>query len=144
MIWKQKAVTTEGLNNFGLQNMPGHLRIEFIEVGDDFLIAKMPVDERTKQPMGLLHGGASAALAETMGSVASVLCIDDITKQSAVGVEINANHLRAARSGFVYGRVSPIKIGRTIHVWRIQITDENQREICESRLTTMIIDRKTS
>ena len=117
-----------------------NLGIEFVEIGDDYLVAKMPVDKRTVQPMGLLHGGASVVLAETLGSLASVLLIDDISKQAAVGLEINANHLRPATSGFVYGTVKPIKIGRRTHVWQITIRNEEKKEVCISRLTTMIVD----
>ena len=140
MIWKN-APTTEGLNMIQKGSMGEHLGIEFTDIGEDYLIARMPVDHRTRQPMGLLHGGASAVLAETLGSVASVLLQDDITQTSVVGIEINANHLAAAKKGFVYGKVSAIKTGRTIHVWQIEITDEDQRKICISRLTVMILKR---
>lgn len=116
-----------------------HLGIEFVEKGEDFLRAKMPVDHRTKQPFGLLHGGASVALAETLGSIASVLCLDDPMKQKAVGLEINANHLRSVTEGWVYGTVRPIHIGRRTHVWDIKITDENQKLVCISRLTVAIV-----
>jgi len=141
MIWKNKP-TLEFLNNTGNNTLVSHLDIQFVEVGENYLVAKMPVDRRTVQPMGLLHGGASAALAETMGSVASVLLVADLSKQSIVGVEINANHLSSAKSGFVYGKVTPIKTGRRLHVWSIEITDENQKKICISRLTTMVITRQ--
>jgi 1,4-dihydroxy-2-naphthoyl-CoA hydrolase len=87
-----------------------------------------------------LHGGASVALAETLGSVASTLCIEDLSKKMAVGVEINANHLRSARSGFVYGKVTPIRVGRTMHVWNIEIRDEQERLVCVSRLTVAVVD----
>jgi len=143
MIWASNPDLSM-INATGRNCMVGHLGIEFTEIGDDYLIAKMPVDHRTKQPMGLLHGGASAVLAETLGSVASILMIEDLTKQTAVGVEINANHLNSAKSGFVYGKVSPIKVGRNIHVWQIDIKDENDKAICRSRLTTAIISRKKS
>jgi 1,4-dihydroxy-2-naphthoyl-CoA hydrolase len=139
MIWKQKEVTLEGINAFGNKGMGEHLGIEFIEIGPDYLIAKMPVDHRTKQPMGKLHGGASVVLAETVGSVASVLCVEDLMKNSVVGIEINANHLRSIEKGYVYGKVVPIKIGRTLHIWQIDLYDEDKREICRSRLTTQII-----
>jgi len=141
MIWKN-APTLEGLQSINSNCLVDHLGIEMTELGDDYLIAKMPVDHRTKQPMGLLHGGASAALAETLGSVASVLCVDDITKEAIVGVEINANHLKAGKSGYVYGKVTPIKVGRRLHVWQINITDESGDLVCSSRLTTMVIQRK--
>lgn len=113
--------------------------IEFVEKGEDFLRAKMPVDHRTKQPFGLLHGGASVVLAETLGSIASVLCLDEPMKQKAVGLEINANHLRAVTEGWVYGTARAIHIGRRTHVWDIQITDENQKLVCVSRLTVAIV-----
>lgn len=142
MIWKHK-VTIEMLNAFN-KNMSHYLDIEFTEIGSNFLIAKMPVNEKTMQPFGLLHGGASVVLAETLGSVASNLCVEDMTKEAVVGIEINANHLNGARSGYVYGKVSPLKIGRKIHVWQIDIHDENQKAICSSRLTTTVIKRKTS
>lgn len=116
-----------------------HLGIEFVEKGEDFLRAKMPVDHRTKQPFGLLHGGASVVLAETLGSIASVLCLDEPMKQKAVGLEINANHLRAVTEGWVYGTARAIHIGRRTHVWDIQITDENQKLVCVSRLTVAIV-----
>ena len=124
------------------RSMGANLGIEFTEIGEDYLVARMPVDKRTIQPMGLLHGGASATLAETLGSVASVLLQDDITKSPIVGIEINANHLGSARSGFVTGKVTPIKIGRTIHVWNIDIVDENDQKICVSRLTTMVLNKE--
>lgn len=141
MIWKHNP-DLGGLNNMGTNNLGSHLGMEFTEFGDDYLIARMPVDERTRQPFGLLHGGASAALAETLGSVASFLCIEDSNEQMAVGVEINCNHLRSARKGFVYGRVSPFRVGRTMHVWNIEITDERQRLVCVSRLTIAIVKRR--
>ena len=136
MIWKNKP-SLDFTKHFPHKNMSDHLGIEFLELGDDYLTARMPVDERTRQPYGLLHGGASCVLAESLGSVASTLCID-ISKQAAVGVEINANHLRSAHEGYVYGTVKPLRIGRTIHVWDIQITNEAKQVICVSRLTVAI------
>lgn len=140
MIWKN-PLNLEVLNKTGDNTLVEHLGIEFIEIGEDYLTARMPVDHRTKQPMGLLHGGASAALAETMGSVASVCCID-FGKKSVVGVEINANHLKSVKTGFVYGKVSPIKLGNRLHVWQIDICNEDEQLVCSSRLTVMIIDIK--
>ena len=116
-----------------------HLGIEFTEAGEGYLIARMPVDGRTHQPFGILHGGASVVLAESLGSVASWMLLDDPTKQRAVGLEVNANHLRAVRSGWVYGRCTPIHTGRTTHVWDIRITDEQEKLVCISRLTVAII-----
>ena len=139
-IWQQN-VPLSYLNTLGVNNLSGHLGIEFIEIGPNFLIAKMPVVHRTMQPFGILHGGASVVLAETLGSVASTLCLKDIKKQTAVGLEINANHLRAVKEGFVFGKVTPIRVGRTVHVWNIEITDEQGNVNCISRLTTMIVKR---
>ena len=116
-----------------------HLGIEFTEAGEGYLIARMPVDKRTQQPFGILHGGASVVLAETLGSVASWMLLDDPTTQRAVGLEINANHLRSVREGWVYGRCTPIHTGRTTHVWDIRITDEQDKLVCVSRLTVAVI-----
>ena len=141
MIWKT-APTLEVMNNIGKGSMSDHVGIEFVESGDDFLTAKMPVDARTVQPFRILHGGASVVLAETLGSVASVLCLTDMSKQQAVGVEINANHLSSAREGaYVYGTVRPIRVGRTIHVWNIEIKNEQGKLVCVSRLTVAIVER---
>ena len=116
-----------------------HLGIEYMEVGDDYIIARMPVDHRTHQPFGLLHGGASVVLAETIGSLASYLTLPDPTKQQAVGLDINANHIRGVKSGWVYGKAKPIHIGRSTHVWEIKITNEAGKLVCISRLTMAII-----
>ncbi|MEM8524901.1 MAG: hotdog fold thioesterase [Bacteroidota bacterium] len=139
-IWK-KEFTIEGINALNDACMPGHLGIEITEVGEDFLRAKMPVDNRNKQPMGLLHGGASVVLAETLGSVAGLLCIEDLSK-TIVGVEINANHLRSAKAGFVTGTAKPVKIGRSLQVWNIEITDEQGRLTCVSRFTAAVVDMR--
>lgn len=139
-IWKQK-LTLEGLNALNKGTMGEAIGVEFTDFGEDYLEATIPVDHRTVQPMGLLHGGASVALAETLGSIAGVLVLEDTDQQAVVGIEINANHLRSARKGKVTGRVMPVRIGRSIQVWRITIRDEQERQICESRLTTMVIDR---
>ncbi len=116
-----------------------HIGIEFLEKGSDYLTARMPVDHRTKQPFGLLHGGASVVLAETLGSIASVLCLDDPQTQKAVGLEINANHLRAVTEGWVYGKVTAIHIGRRTHIWDIKISNEEGKLVCVSRLTVAIV-----
>ncbi len=138
-IWKQQAAL-EFLNSLGENTLTGHIGIEFTEIGEDYLMAKMPVDSRTHQPFGILHGGASAVLAETLGSVASTLCLPDVQKQTAVGLEINVNHLRSVRSGFVFGKATPVRIGRSVHVWNIEITDEAGLLTAVSRLTTVIKD----
>jgi 1,4-dihydroxy-2-naphthoyl-CoA hydrolase len=116
-----------------------HLDIRLTEIGDDFLRGSIPVDERTRQPFGLLHGGASVVLAETLGSVASNLCLD-ASKFYAVGQEINANHLRSARSGRVTGTARPIHLGGRSQVWDIQLQDEAGRLTCVSRLTMAVIE----
>ncbi len=123
--------------------MMEHLAIEYTKIGSDYLKARMPVDKRTKQPAGLLHGGASVALAESLGSVASYLSVDP-QKYDCVGLEINANHLRSVREGFVEGTVRPLRLGKRIHVWEIKIHDEKERLICVSRLTMAIIEKNLS
>jgi 1,4-dihydroxy-2-naphthoyl-CoA hydrolase len=123
-------------------NMIEHLGIEFTEIQAGYIKAKMPVDHRTKQPLGLLHGGASVVLAETIGSTAVVLALKDPMKETGVGVEINANHLKSARGGYVIGTCVPLRIGRTLHVYEIKIHDEEENLICASRLTVAIIALK--
>lgn len=115
-----------------------HLGIEFTDFGEDWLEARMPVDRRTKQPFGILHGGASVLLAETVGSAASNLCIDPETHH-AVGLDINANHVRSVREGYVYAKATPIHLGRSTHVWQITIVDGAQRLTCVSRITMSIL-----
>ena len=140
-IWKNQP-TLELLNKTGENTLVDHLNIQFIEIGDDYLKASMPVDKTTVQPMRLLHGGASAVLAETIGSVASFLCVDT-TKESVVGVEINANHLSPAHEGdIVTATVRPIKVGRQLHVWDIKIHRSDGRQICVSRLTIAVVDKR--
>ncbi|OYU65517.1 MAG: thioesterase [Cytophagaceae bacterium BCCC1] len=134
-----KNFDLESLNAFGKNTLPGLIGIEFTELGNDFIIARMPVDSRTHQPFGILHGGASVVLAETIGSIASMLCLENPELQKAVGLEINANHLRAVKTGWVYGKVTPIHVGAKTHVWDIKITNEENKPVCICRLTTMII-----
>jgi uncharacterized protein (TIGR00369 family) len=122
-------------------NMAEFLGIEYTEVGPDYVCAKMPVDARTKQPMGLLHGGASVALAETLGSIGA-FCTIDSEKQQCVGLDINANHLRGVTGGYVYGKAAALHLGRTTQVWEIRITDEAGKLVCISRLTMAVLDRK--
>lgn len=135
-----KDLSVDTLNDLGKGNLTEHLGIQFTEVGDDYLIAKMPVDHRTRQPLGLLHGGASVALAETLGSVAATLTLD-LSKQHAVGLEINANHIRSAREGYVYGKTTPIHVGRKTQVWEIRISNEEEKLISICRITMAIIDK---
>jgi 1,4-dihydroxy-2-naphthoyl-CoA hydrolase len=111
--------------------------IEFLQVGPDLLRARMPVDARTKQPAGILHGGASVVLAETLGSVAATLCLPE--GQHAVGLDINANHVRAVREGWVIGECRPVHVGRSTHVWQIELRDEAGRLVCTSRITMAIL-----
>ena len=139
-IWRV-AATPEQLTERGRGSMPGFLGMRFTEVGPDFLRATMPVTERTLQPFGLLHGGASVALAETVGSVASTLCVDG-EQFMVVGQEINANHLRGMSSGAVTATVRPFHIGRSSHVWHIEIRDERERLVCVSRLTIAVLERR--
>ena len=121
------------------------LGIEITAVADDYLEGRMPVDGRTHQPMGLLHGGASVALAETLGSIAATLRLPDPTTQSCVGLEINANHLKGVRDGWVRGRATPLHLGRRTQVWEIRIThEESGALVCVSRLTMAVIDRPTA
>ncbi len=142
MIWKQPA-TIDGLNNLSHNTMSGYLDIVFTEVGPDYLIATMPVTERSVQPFRILHGGANVALAETLGSVASTLCIEDLSTHTAVGLEINANHLKSVREGGkVTGICRPIRVGRSVHVWNIEIRDEKGDLSCISRLTVSIVPRR--
>lgn len=118
-----------------------HLGIVITEAGDDWLRATMPVDARTKQPFGLLHGGASVVLAETLGSMAGGYCVDAAT-QMVVGLEINANHLRAVREGTVTGTARALHVGRSTQVWEIRIEDEVGRPVCVSRLTLAVVPRR--
>jgi 1,4-dihydroxy-2-naphthoyl-CoA hydrolase len=121
--------------------MTEHLGIVFTQIGEDFIKATMPVDHRTHQPMGLLHGGASVVLAETLGSVAATCCVD-MSKQYCVGLEINANHIKSARTGVVTGTTRPIHVGKKTQVWEIKITNEQDELICVSRITMAVIDKK--
>lgn len=142
MIWKREF-TINSINSRKGDNLNKLLDIKFVEKGEDYLIAEMPVDERTIQPAGILHGGASAVLAETVGSVASMFCIPEDENKIPVGIEINANHLRSVlKGGKVIAKGTAVKIGRNLHVWNIEIKDASENLICVSRLTTMIIDKR--
>lgn len=138
-IW-HTTVTPAELNEKGKSTMNEHLGMEFTEVGDNYLRIRMPVDHRTVQTYGILHGGASVALAETAGSIASTLVIDPAT-DICVGMEINANHVRSAREGYVHGTATPIHLGRRSHIWEIRITDDQQRLICICRHTVAVLDK---
>lgn len=130
------------LNKLSKGNMLEHLGIVFTEFTSTCLKATMPVDHRTKQPFGLLHGGASVVLAETLGSVAANFAVENPLAETAVGVEINANHIKSATNGNVTGHCTPIRIGRNIHVYEIKIYNEQEELICVSRLTVAIVRRK--
>lgn len=138
MIWF-RPYTLEQVRVFGA-SLPQHLGIEFTELGPDFLRGRMPVDDRTRQPYGILHGGASVALAETLGSTGAGLVVDP-DKYQAVGQEINANHVRAVTDGFVIGTARPLHMGRRSHVWEIRIADEQDRLVCISRITMFVLQR---
>ena len=137
-IWfNPKEIAVASIPNDGLA---AYLGIEFTEIGEDYLRARMPVNERTRQPHGILHGGASVALAETLGSIAATLVVDR-TKYQCVGQEINANHIRAVTDGYVIGTARPVHMGRRSHVWEIRIVDERDRLVCISRITMFVMER---
>jgi 1,4-dihydroxy-2-naphthoyl-CoA hydrolase len=141
-IWRA-APTPEELTARGSHSMPGFLGMRFTEIGPDYLRASMPVNERTHQPFGLLHGGASVALAETVGSVASMLCVDQ-ERYMCVGQEINANHVRGMSAGTVTATARPFHLGGRSQVWHIEIRDEQERLVCVSRLTMAVIERRAT
>ncbi len=140
MLWREKP-TIEQLNSRFDNNIGSFIGIEFSEITDDSLSATMPVNERTKQPYGILHGGASVVLAETLGSIASNLIVDP-DQFVGVGLEVNANHLRPVSSGHVRGVCTPIHIGRTTHVWDIKIYEKHGKLSCISRLTVAIVPKQ--
>lgn len=123
------------------KSMVDHIGIEFIEMTENSLIARMPVDERTKQPFGILHGGASAALAETVGSVAGNLTLDP-SKKIAVGLDINTSHLKMVREGFVTAEATPVKLGNQVQVWQIKAVNDEGDLVSLTRLTLMVLDKK--
>jgi 1,4-dihydroxy-2-naphthoyl-CoA hydrolase len=138
VIW-QRDFTLDSLNATSSQTLVEHLGIVYSAFGDDFLQATMPVESRTHQPMGMLHGGASVVLAETLGSIAGNLCVP--RTHSCVGLDINANHLRPKREGLVTGTARPVHLGATTQVWQIDIQDERQRLVCSSRLTLAVLNQ---
>ncbi|AOU98193.1 hypothetical protein BI364_09710 [Acidihalobacter yilgarnensis] len=141
-IWKQDS-DLSAIAALAYGSMSAHLGIRFIEIGPNFLRASMQVDHRTRQPFGRLHGGASCVLTEEIGSMASWLCLEDPAVEAAVGIQISANHLRGKQAGQVIATARPLHLGRSTHVWDVQIEDEEYRPICISRLTLAII-RRTS
>lgn len=141
-IWHQRP-TVEGLNRIHQQTAVSSMGIEIVEVGDDYIRGTMPVDERTRQPFGLLHGGASLTLAETLGSAAAVAVVDP-EQFLAVGTAITANHVRSVRQGMVTGTAKPAHLGRTSQLWEIDIIDEAGRNVCLARLTTRVVPLRFS
>ena len=139
MFYNYKNITLDALNMRLENTLASHLGMEVTEFGDHYLIMKMPVDKRTIQPLGLLNGGASMALAETVGSLAANITVSD--DKACVGLDINGNHIKSAREGYVYGKAVPLHIGNRTHVWEIKITDESENLICIARLTVAVIER---
>lgn len=135
-IWK-RPIQLDAINALSANTAVGHLGIEFTAIGDDWVQARMPVDARTHQPFGLLHGGCSVVLAETLGSMAAVLTLPP--EWMAVGVEVNANHLRSVRSGWVSGTATAVHIGRSTQVWDIRIDNADGERVCVSRLTLAVV-----
>lgn len=138
-IWK-KAFTLDTLNQTSSNTLVEHLGIKYSSFDDNSLSATMPVEPKTHQPLGMLHGGASVVLAETLGSIAANMCVDE--KKYCVGLDINANHIRAMRTGNVTGKATPLHIGVTTQVWQIEISDERERLVCTSRITMAVMQHK--
>lgn len=137
-----KQIPIAQMNAFSRNTLNEQIGIECIEIGDDYIVARMPVDHRTHQPAGLLHGGASAALIETIGSMGSSLLLD-LEKEQPVGIEINANHVNGVRSGFVRAIGKLVHAGKRTHLWQVDITDEaSGKLVCTGRLTVMVIPKK--
>ena len=139
-IWTHARPSLEQMAETSKDTAVTALGIEYVEVGDDYIIGRMPVDGRTAQPFGILHGGASVLLAETLGSIAANYCLRE-ANQAAVGLDINANHVRSVASGWVYGTARPVHLGGTTQVWEIRIENQEGQLICLSRLTMAVIRR---
>lgn len=139
MIWVEK-ISIKVAQSRWANTMLEHLKIEFTEVGDDYLVAKMPVNERTRQPLGIMHGGASCVLAESVGSTAANYCVN-FSKYYCVGLDINTNHIRSVRDGYVFAKASPYHLGRSTQVWHIEIKDEKDRLVSVNRLTMAVLAR---
>ena len=139
-IWLSN-IDLNAVNKRGENTMSEHLGIEFTEVGDDFLSARMPVDHRTKQPLGIMHGGASCVLAETVGSTAAQFCVD-MSKFYCVGLDINTNHLSAMREGYVYATAKAFHLGKSTQVWGIEIKNEEGKLVSVTRLTMAVLQKK--
>jgi 1,4-dihydroxy-2-naphthoyl-CoA hydrolase len=134
------TISIDDLNKLGENTIGSHIGIIFTEIGKDYLSGKMPVDQRTKQPYGILHGGASVVLAETLGSMASAMCVDQ-NKFITVGLEINANHVRSVSDGYVYGKAQLIHLGKKTHIWDIRIVNEKEELTCISRITIAVLEK---
>lgn len=139
-IW-QSEIDLITVTERGKNSMSDFLGIEFIDVGDDFLTARMPVNERTRQPIGIMHGGASCVLAETVGSTAAQFCVD-MSKYYCVGLDINTNHMRSMREGFVIGVAKPFHLGKSTQVWGIEIRNEEGKLVSVNRLTMAVLRRE--
>lgn len=137
-IWFGAGLSLETINAHNRGTLVGQLGIEFMAAGDDYVSAKMPVDERTRQPAGVLHGGASVALAETLASWGATFVVDP-EKHHCVGLEINANHVRAVGNGWVTGTARPVHLGRSTQIWEVRIVDEQERLVCVSRVTMAVL-----
>lgn len=138
-IWKSE-ITLEEISGIRKETMTAHLGIEFTEIGLDYLKGRMPVDHRTCQPLGIMHGGASCVLAETLGSIAGCYCVER-DKQVCVGLSLNTNHVRMVREGFVYGTARPVHLGGKTQIWEIDIVNEKGQLVSANRLTLMVLDR---
>lgn len=138
-IW-QIEINLQLAQDRSKHTMLEHLGIEFIEIGDDFLVARMPVDQRTRQPLGIMHGGASCVLAESVGSTAANYCVNFATHY-CVGLDINTNHIRSVREGYVIATAKPYHLGRSTQVWSIEITNEKQQLVSVNRLTMAVLAR---
>ena len=139
-IW-QREITLALLVERSQRSLVDHLGIEFLEIGDDYLTARMPVDHRTRQPFGIMHGGASCTLAETVGSMAAHFCVD-IEKNYCVGLDINTNHIRAIKAGDVFAKASPYHLGKSTQVWAIEIKDQTNQLISVTRLTMAVLKKR--
>jgi 1,4-dihydroxy-2-naphthoyl-CoA hydrolase len=137
-IWTRE-ISVEAVNQRCQGSLIGHVGIEVVEIGEDYLKARMPVDARTRQPAGVLHGGASVVLAETLASWAATFSVDS-SRHHCVGLEINANHVRSVSSGFVLGTARPVHLGRSTHIWEVRITGEDGKLVCISRVTMAVLD----
>ena len=136
-----KEKLLEKMSNLNQNTMATAIGLELTDIGNDYVCGKIPIDKRTIQPFGFLHGGASVALAETLGSLAGQMQVDP-EKEIVLGIEINANHIKSVKEGWVYGKASPIKIGKRIQVWEIQITNEANQRVCISRLTLAVVRKR--